>query len=243
MIMKMHSYITVNGQMQHATLQSQSISNDLRAATRSVGGWDQAILDSKTRRAELDATAGTPSSHGISSDSTPSRTPDIPAGSSTSYTDGPTAIALRKRLAAVSSATNGNIGVVDAPLSESQMQNWETRSEASNDDPNPFAPHPLADHPEECIAEMAKEYSDLQNELTSPGPCYVCWPDNITVKNFAVYQLIPTLVYELEYPRTDRCVFNLETLPTFFTSRAASGRSMSLRRRCVPFGSHWVSPC
>jgi sterol O-acyltransferase len=214
MIMKMHSYITVNGQMQYATLQSQSISNDLRKATHSVGGWDQAILDAKTHRVELDATAGT-TSLGISPDSTPSRTPDIPAGSSTSYTDAATAIALRKRLAAVSSVTDGNITIVDAPHTDSQMQNWETRSEASNDDPNAFAPHPLVDHPEECIAEMAKEHSDLQNELTSPGPCYVRWPNNITLKNFALYQLIPTLVYELEYPRTDRCVANMRLCQPF----------------------------
>lgn len=205
MIMKMHSYITVNGQLQHATHQSRCLLNDLREATGSAGGWDQAILDAKTRRAEVDTSAEiNSSSHGTPPDSTPSQTPHIREGSSTSYTDAATAVALRQRLAAVSSATNGNLSVVAATTPESQMQNWESQSEASNDDHTPFAPHPLVDHPDERIAEMAKDYSELQSELTSPGPCYVHWPNNITLKNFAVYQLLPTLVYELEYPRTDR---------------------------------------
>ena len=46
----------------------------------------------------------------------------------------------------------------------------------------------------------------MEAELVSTGPEYVRWPDNVTWKNFAVYMLIPTLVYELEYPRTERYV-------------------------------------
>jgi sterol O-acyltransferase len=64
----------------------------------------------------------------------------------------------------------------------------------------------LVMHPDPQISDMAKDYSELLNELVSSGPTYVKWPENITWKNFAVYQLIPTLVYELEYPRTDRHV-------------------------------------
>ncbi|TFY75945.1 hypothetical protein EWM64_g8065, partial [Hericium alpestre] len=70
--------------------------------------------------------------------------------------------------------------------------------------PQPPKPHPLVDHPDEAIAAMAAEYSDMDGELVSTGPEYVRWPENITFKNFAVYLLIPTLVYDLEYPRTNR---------------------------------------
>jgi len=67
---------------------------------------------------------------------------------------------------------------------------------------------------------MAKDYSELEGELSSSGPFRVTYPNNITMKNFAVYQLIPTLVYELEYPRTDRIrplyVFE-KTVATFGT--------------------------
>ena len=230
--MKMHSYITVNGQLQFAAQQSQSILEDLQEAAHLSGGWGQAIRLARTRRAEADALAGMNSSSPL--DSTPSRTPDAAEGSTTSYTDAATASALRKRLAAVSSATNGNLSVVDASISDSQLKNWENQSEASNEDHPPFAPHPLVDHPDPRIAEIAKDYSELQSELTSPGPCYVQWPNNITLKNFAVYQLIPTLVYELEYPRTDRYAFCILLIrPLFPLKKIAFGRSMSLRRRSV----------
>lgn len=78
-----------------------------------------------------------------------------------------------------------------------------TSSSFTNKNHKP-TPHPLVDYPDERISSLAKEYSEMELELVSSGPEYVRWPENITLKNFAVYQLIPTLVYELEYPRTDR---------------------------------------
>ncbi|KXN87421.1 putative sterol O-acyltransferase 1 [Leucoagaricus sp. SymC.cos] len=80
--------------------------------------------------------------------------------------------------------------------------------------------HPLVSHPDPSISALAKEYSDLQAELVSLGPERVSWPNNITWKNFAVYQLIPTLIYELEYPRTKqiRPLYIVEkTIATFGT--------------------------
>jgi sterol O-acyltransferase len=84
-----------------------------------------------------------------------------------------------------------------------------TRTEFTLSVAEPIQPpgmHTLVDHPDEEISTLARELSELESELTSSGPNRVQWPENITYKNFAVYQLIPTLVYELEYPRTDRCV-------------------------------------
>ncbi|KAG6890320.1 hypothetical protein C0995_009527 [Termitomyces sp. Mi166 len=194
MIMKMHSYMTVNGHLQRSEMQGETVLEKLHQATDSVGGWEAALRDAKVHRLEAEAAA----SIGIlSSDSTPTATPgtpNVPEGSTSSYTNVATANALRRRLAAVSQTTQGNISIADI------------RTEKTNDT-HPgihFVPHVLVDHPDEQIAEMAREYSDLQSELTSPGPLYVTWPNNITFKNFVVYQLIPTLVYELEYPRTER---------------------------------------
>ena len=42
---------------------------------------------------------------------------------------------------------------------------------------------------------------ELQIELRKGQTTF---PNNITFLNFADYLLVPTLVYELEYPRTDR---------------------------------------
>jgi len=81
-------------------------------------------------------------------------------------------------------------------------------------------PHPLVDHPDDKISELAQEYSELDAELVSTGPAKIRWPNNISWSNFADYQLIPTLVYDLEYPRTKRIrpfyVFE-KTVATFGT--------------------------
>ncbi|KAJ6518880.1 MBOAT, membrane-bound O-acyltransferase family-domain-containing protein [Mycena sanguinolenta] len=200
MIMKTHSYMTVNGHIQYVSESSQALLEDLRKATESVGGWDQAVRDAQAHRAELDANTST-------QDSTPGvGTPMIPEGASTSYVDVPTAAALRQRLVAVSEKSNGVLKTTQANGKDEPISSMN--------------PHVLVDHPSLSISAMAKDYSELEDELTSHGPHSVTYPNNITMKNFMVYQLIPTLVYELEYPRTDRIrplyVFE-KTVATFGT--------------------------
>ncbi|KAG6919522.1 hypothetical protein DXG01_005112 [Tephrocybe rancida] len=209
MIMKMHSYMTVNGQLQRATMQSESVLEQLHQATEEAGGWEAAMRDAKIHRLELEASASIDTgSLGNTPSATPG-TPDAPEGATTSYTDAATATALRRRLAKVSQATDGNISV--ANISTEKEGDTQT---------TPFEPHALVDHPDERIAALANEYSELQSELTSSGPIFVTWPNNISLKNFTLYQLFPSLVYELEYPRTDRIrpiyVFE-KTVATFGT--------------------------
>ncbi|KAF9969809.1 hypothetical protein BGZ73_007671 [Actinomortierella ambigua] len=49
---------------------------------------------------------------------------------------------------------------------------------------------------------LADEIKELRNELTtSTGEL---WPANVTVWNFMDYLLVPTLIYELRYPRTEK---------------------------------------
>jgi len=111
----------------------------------------------------------------------------------------------------------------------------EEEEDAVNDVHGNLVPHVLVYHPDEKIAALAHEYSELRSELVSPGPEYVTWPDNITWKNFAEYQLIPTLVYELEYPRTDRSVAFAAFFFAFIrlTRSAAFDPSTSLRKLLV----------
>ncbi|KAJ7116070.1 MBOAT, membrane-bound O-acyltransferase family-domain-containing protein [Mycena epipterygia] len=195
MIMKVHSYMTVNGHLQYVSEMSQALLDDLRKATLSAGGWEQAVRDAQAHRAELDALTTR-----STNESTPSGTPMIPEGANTSFVDVPTAAALRQRLVAVS----------EAP----------TRAQTDDEPVSSMRPHVLIDHPNEGISAMARDYSELEGELSSSGPYKVTYPNNLTMKNFAVYQLIPTLVYELEYPRTDRIrplyVFE-KTVATFGT--------------------------
>jgi sterol O-acyltransferase len=202
MLMKMHSYMAVNGYLQCVNAQSLLVLDQLREATTSHGGWEQCVRTAKLHRAEMDTAGG----HSPSVESTPAGTPlEIPDGTKKSFVDVDTANALRKRLAAAAAGrletplAEDAETVLQEDLSASRHQESEARAEL-------VMPQILVDHPVEMVAALAKEYLELEAELTSPGPEAIRWPNNITFKNFAVYQLIPTLVYELEYPRTDQYV-------------------------------------
>ncbi|KAJ7890451.1 hypothetical protein B0H14DRAFT_3081630 [Mycena olivaceomarginata] len=188
MIMKTHSYMTFNGHLHMSPRHLKHYCKISARRTESAGGWDQAIRDAQAHRAELDARTTQDSTPGIG-------TPMIPEGASTSYVDIPTAAALRQRLAAVS---------------EESKEAKTTLPDKTDEPVSSTNPHILVDHPNEGISAMAKDYSELEGELTSHGPYPVTYPNN----------LIPTLVYELEYPRTDRIrpVYLFEkTVATFGT--------------------------
>ncbi|KAG7093673.1 hypothetical protein E1B28_007332 [Marasmius oreades] len=246
LIMKIHSYMNVNGYLQQVSTQSQHVLDQLREAADSFGGgWTRALADAKAHKEALDENAGLGESYsdgetsqnhilmapsgsgGSNSSNTPLGTPPIPTSASgkglqTSYIDSDTANSLRKRLVAMSDA-NGAVDADAKDMVKLLSRDMTAQINAPSKEeriPSPASPHPLIDHPDERIADLAKEYSELQGELTSTGPLPVIWPNNITFKNFAVYMLIPTLVYELEYPRTDKIrplyVFE-KTVATFGT--------------------------
>lgn len=203
MIMKMHSYMNINGYLQSVSEQSQALLKQLRAATNSEGGWEHAISVAKEHRAELDGPSTlTDSTQSSPPGSSPIGTPPIVEGAKTSYVDPDTAKALRKRLASMSLEN----GALDREMKNIVRSLDDPGADKKTDEPMPSAtsPHPLVDHPNETIANIAKEYSEVHGELASTGPLYVTWPNNITFQNFGLYMLIPTLVYELEYPRTNR---------------------------------------
>jgi len=75
-------------------------------------------------------------------------------------------------------------------------------------------------HPDSSISDLASDSLDLLDDLSSRGKNKVVWPNNLTLLNFLDYLSIPTLVYELEYPRTTsiRPLYVIEkTLATFGT--------------------------
>lgn len=51
------------------------------------------------------------------------------------------------------------------------------------------------------VEDMEEEIKFLQEELTHGN---VHYPNNITMKNYLDYLLVPSLVYWMEYPRTKR---------------------------------------
>lgn len=179
--MKMHSYIYVNGYLQWVDYEAKKVLVALRKETERAGGFETAIAVAKVHRRETDGAS-------VRSDSGAS-TPDTPnghAGGEKSFLEVSASAVLRQRLASAAAATARNEIVVP-----------EHNSDITE-------PHPLVDHPDKKISELAQEFSELDAELVSIGPTKVRWPNNISWGNFADYQLIPTLVYDLEYPRTER---------------------------------------
>ena len=192
MIMKMHSYLSTNGELAHAHRQAERVLAQLKKATEAEGGWDAALHKAEAAmvRSESPVQAGTPD------------IPlDAPAGSTTSYVDARTAATLRQRLQTAVAENNGANGGPGVKTTGTRLMPV---------DPAGIPTHPptsseiLSHHPDGNIAALAKAHVELERELTGPVEGKVRWPANITLRDFAWYQLTPTLVYELEYPRTER---------------------------------------
>ncbi|KAF8548937.1 MBOAT-domain-containing protein [Imleria badia] len=203
MIMKMHSYISVNGYLQDVSQRAPQALAHLRSLTEdpSVGGWNKALIDAKAHL-----------------ESNPSEThseaePDLqinPRGTDvviiSSLSDLQPADALRRRLVA---ASNGAVVELGSPIVEDT-----TPSSSGPSTPGASVIDPLSlttttisvlcHYPSQAIASAAHEFLELDAELVSTGTERVKYPQNLTWKHFCTYMMIPTLVYELEYPRTDR---------------------------------------
>jgi sterol O-acyltransferase len=52
------------------------------------------------------------------------------------------------------------------------------------------------------VALLARNIDAMEDELRSNGAKGLVWPQNVTYAHFADFMIIPTLVYQLEYPRT-----------------------------------------
>ena len=180
--MKMHSYVYVNGYLQWVDSEAKKVLAALHKETERVGGFETAVAVAKIHRKEADGIS-------VRSDSG-SSTPDTSNGHGGGERpflgfEVSAASVLRQRLAAA--AKNETVVA-------------EHTADVAEE------PYPLVDHPDEKISELAEEFSKLDAELVSTGSAKVRWPNNISWSNFADYQLIPTLVYDLEYPRTERWV-------------------------------------
>lgn len=226
MLMKIHSYCAVNGYLSSLQIQYDKTLKKLEklCSEPSIGGWDKAVNLAKAKREEgirardnaqhiIDLNSGFFSSP--ADGPTPARTPSIEAVSSSrdhTDTDNPASV-LRQRLHALQTGPE----VTQTPAAQNGPQSAAEDEFAENR-------HPLCHHPDPRVADLANMLTDWDSELTAPGGSGnkgpVRWPDNVTLWNFMDYQLIPTLVYEMQYPRTAtlRPLYLLEkTVATFGT--------------------------
>ena len=68
---------------------------------------------------------------------------------------------------------------------------------------SPREPNVLAYSSDEKIAVLARNIDMMEDELRSNGSNGLVWPQNVTYRNYFDYMFFPTLVYQLEYPRTE----------------------------------------
>ena len=193
----MHSYMAVNGYLHGVNEEAKKAKHLLRKKTEAVGGWDKAVADAKMRREELEQTDG----------STPSETPAVLRDGPKSYFsgNGPAAAALRHRLQQVAKE-NGHLSTRSDALAPSTVDVTVPKPKAEWMTPGPLLPHVLVDHPNKEISALAGQLSEMESELTGTCLHKVRYPANLTWWNYLDFHMLPTLVYELEYPRTDRYV-------------------------------------
>lgn len=213
MLMKVHSYLDFNGKAssKHQKLQKQrSVLQDLLTAS----GGKAACIAAATPIA-LQSVQSPTSPKGATSTGLPepqTKSAETPAGGG-----------LRRRRSRCLSAEDAE--KVIASKAASNPTDSTPISE--------FELHILCFSPNTKIAEIANDATDLTNDLTaqpktptvtSPNPSankeLLRYPDNLTYANFIDYLIVPSLVYELDYPRTQeiRPLYLLEkTLATFGT--------------------------
>ncbi|KAI0308767.1 hypothetical protein OF83DRAFT_1180415, partial [Amylostereum chailletii] len=120
----------------------------LLKVTSRVSGFNTALAATKAKHAELDAGPS-------SSASTPAvGTPNLPAGATMLYMDASAAAMLRNRLL---KAQNG-------------AQPQAVDAEEVKKGKHVPTPHPLVDHPDSQIADLALEYSEVDADLVPSGP-------------------------------------------------------------------------
>jgi len=200
LMMKMHSYMAVNGYLHGVNEEAITLERQLQEKTVEVGGWDKAVADAKVHREEFEQTDV----------STPSETPALLREGPKSYFsgDGPAATALRHRLQQVAKE-NGSLTPHSSVRTASTVDSTvpkliETKAKWTM--PEPLPPHVLVDHPNKEVSIIAEQLSEVESELTGTYLHEVRYPANLTWWNYLDFHMLPTLVYELEYPRTDRYV-------------------------------------
>ncbi|KLT39548.1 MBOAT-domain-containing protein [Cutaneotrichosporon oleaginosum] len=219
-MMKMHSYMSHNGMLAtvHARLQKEK--HTLHEYLNSLpGGHEGALAEAAEHKAELEAREA--SAPQVSEPAT--RTPTPPQitvtgedGTVVSETiarlgqNGEVAKKnneVRRRLRSTKPATDA------LPAPQSGLPRGTSLEPAHTTSPHAKrVPTLLAWSSDPKIALLARNIDEMSDELCSNGERGLVWPQNVTYKHFIEFMFFPTLVYQLEYPRTStmRPLFVLE---------------------------------
>lgn len=234
MLMKIHSYMTVNGDLSVKAIQSRRVLAELERIVAEKGGWDvvvQEASDAKAAAEKEDKAAGVgPAQVNGHAAPEPVRTSQTAKASGADPTrkvqevDGQIAddagLHRRKTPAALNTAVATSLAT-ESHKSPTSPRSRARRASLSRLGSGPDAKPALATaeaarliliadyHPDEAqdsVGDVAREAADLLEELTSTVDGVVRWPENVTFANFWDYLLVPSLVYEIAFPRTQGCV-------------------------------------
>ncbi|EIW67053.1 hypothetical protein TREMEDRAFT_34263 [Tremella mesenterica DSM 1558] len=230
-LMKMHSYMAHNGMlsMVHDRLQEEQATLD-QLVDSLPGGREAVLAEAAAHQVEIETKVKaeiTPvATPAVSLPGTPSITGMPTTNGLTSYEDPAEAVkrhmGLRSETALVTARnTSPEKG---SPGPELRKRNAKAAKKSLEALPEPQAdlpqgtslepshtttpharkpPHPLAWSSHERVALLAQNISAMQEELRSNGAKGLVWPQNVTYRHFFEYIFTPTLVYQLEYPRTN----------------------------------------
>lgn len=238
----MHSYMAHNGILSTVFFRLQDEKSHLEALLNSLPEGKEGILEEATARRATFATPsgtntpiGTP---GIGLPVTPGVTFPIADGS-TAYEDPSRTRLTSNGHGGSSSATSSSLDPAadlrrrsilkhqkkteGLPAPSSDLPQGTSLEPSHNTTPHaPQEPNVLSYSSNSKVALLARNIDAMEDELKSNGAEGTVWPQNVTYWNYADYIFLPTLVYQLEYPRTNTCVF---------LSSSVMGELMSGRRR------------
>ncbi|CAE6536531.1 unnamed protein product [Rhizoctonia solani] len=177
MLMKTYSYVATNGYLSDLARKRAMTEDQLYKSVEFVGGYEIALAEAKQ------AAPRSPDTQSVTPIGTPPPNKDASLDQAK----------LRQRL-----------NSTEPVKKEENISQPRSSSYFPTGDVPLLPPHPLVNHPSSNIALLAQGLTDMDLELTSTGKNRVRFPDNISYANFLDFQMVPTLCYELEYPRTER---------------------------------------
>jgi sterol O-acyltransferase len=223
-MMKMHSYMAHNGLLSAIYSRLQKEKRTLSDYLETLpGGREAAFSEAATRQIALEAIEDSASQVSVppSAEATPMITVTDDEGIATldqKLTDLETNPTLRNRKAHKRSVLPATDNL--PPPAKDLPKGTSLEPSHTTSPHEPSNPTQLSWSSDPRIAMLARNIDAMEDELRSNGKHGVVWPENITYKNFVEFLLFPTLVYQLEYPRTNirRPLYILEkVLATFGT--------------------------
>ncbi|CAE6417478.1 unnamed protein product [Rhizoctonia solani] len=177
MLMKTYSYVATNGYLSDLARKRVLTEDQLRKSTELVRGYEVVLAEAK------EATLQSPDTQSVTPIGTPLSDKEAILDQAK----------LRQRL-----------NSTEQVKKEDNILPPKTSSYLPTGDVPELPPHPLVHHPSSNIAALAQSLTHMDRELTSTGKSRIRFPNNISYANFLDFQMVPTLCYELEYPRTER---------------------------------------